>query len=286
MSLSAALAENMDDGHLIAVAHTEAATVLEHELLTRFEAAVERNAEGAAILETCDAFGLSAQTIDTLCSAHGANPDVIAALLGALSDAGIDDVAELHRILYPATGTPDGRTASPHRPGVTRMSLETALAETTAALNALTAKLDGAAIVTMIDGDENGTAPQPEPQPAKPAKAATKPAKPPKTATPTKAATPAKPAIKGDNGSLPRADPKVPKIGPDGMPKEDLDAAVLEYARQFGNDSALELLGKYGGQKISQVAPADWAALMQDVQAELGGSYTPPAIAGNDEDLT
>ncbi len=149
------------------------------------------------------------------------------------------------------------------------MSLETALAETTAAITALTAKLDGAVVATMIDPNENGD--DPEPQPATPEKAM---AKPPKTATPARA--PAKPAMKGDNGKRPRADQKPPKIGPDGMPKEDLDAAVVAYVREFGHDAALELLSKYGGEKISQIAPANWAALMQDVQAELGGSYTPP----------
>ncbi len=116
MILNAAIAEAMDDDHLIAVAHTEASTVLEYELLSRFEALVDRATGIEELVEACGPYSLDAATIEHVFSAHSADPDTIAALLGALSDAEIADVAALHRILYPATGTPDGRPVSPTDP--------------------------------------------------------------------------------------------------------------------------------------------------------------------------
>lgn len=131
------------------------------------------------------------------------------------------------------------------------MSLETVIAENTAALKEL--------IATLKAGAQTDATP--------PKAAGKKPAQQPASAPPA----PTAPAASAPAASPPAA-AAAPKI-----PVKDVADALIALVNAVSRDAGVALLAKYGATKVPELKADNYAAFIADAKAQMPGTETPGA---------
>lgn len=153
----------------------------------------------------------------------------------------------------------------------------------------LAAALDAhtAAIHKLVDS-QSGDAPAKTRKPRTTAETAAAPAAEPAAVTPTNAATVAAPvapttpvapaAAAAPAASAPAS--AASAAGSAGPTLQKVADAIIDLANNVSREAAVSVLTKYEAQKVPQIKPADFAAVLVDVGILKAGGALPPKNAG------
>ena len=103
MALSAQLMASMDDDHLVTALHAEldplTSTAAEQELLTRFEALLDKQRDIKPVTDLLDEYEIPAADLDDVIKSHPGSFKDMAAILRLLDKAGIEEPDQLAEAL-------------------------------------------------------------------------------------------------------------------------------------------------------------------------------------------